>query len=89
MTQENDQSAVLSSEYLINDPQDINSLKPGHVQESARCIDRGTRVDLLGILNGLLEVSKELSGTDVCDKLLDQIKAFIAIVSEGTQGVKL
>ena len=80
------ENSPIPSEYLLNDPQEINSLKPGYIPKSPRFIDRDTRSDLVDILNGILGVATMLEGTAAFKKLAAQIQALIAIVSESTEG---
>ena len=80
------ENITIPSEYLINDPREINSLKPDHVPKSPRIIDCDTRSDLIDILNGLWEAASMASGAPGCENLITQMKALITIVSESTEG---
>lgn len=79
------ENITIPSEYLINDPREINSLKPDHVPKSLRIIDCDTRSDLIDILNGLWEATSMASGAPGCENLITQMKALITIVSESTE----
>lgn len=71
-----------SPECLVNDPQKMDFMRGSGAPRIRRSIDNSSFADLLGIVNGYLEVIEETDAAVMFTKLVSQTKALTSVLKE-------